>query len=390
MTAAAGDKWKKVGIATATTLSSPGYTIGDTSITVASTTNMPTDTGITVAIDVIDSSGERVAGTYNEYECTVASATSLANFAHVTGSGTNRNYSAGATTRVYIPVSANQVNDMVDGLMVEHDQDGTHGAVTTASINNAGALTQTGASDFVGAMTVKSYDGWITETRTWTYASGAGTNVGTFTVADVDLTGVYQVGNRIKLTQTTVKYAIITKVAFSTDTTVTIYMGTDYTIANAAITSPAYSRDKSPVGFPIDPAKWTVTATSSSDRTNFGNGAWATLTDAITVPIGAWRISLKGWVLVTVTQAATRRALVTLSSDASTETNSQTTVGVGILPASATQVSGHASVSSVTNVNLSASTTFTAMGNLSSTTNANATLSGAVTPTVITAVCTYI
>lgn len=124
MSASASDKFQKVSIATATTLDAPGYTIGDTSITVASTSTWPTDTGITFAIDEVDANGERVAGSYNEYVGTVASGTSVTNVSHV--NGTNRNYTAGTTTRVYIPVSEERENRLVEGITQEHVQDGTH------------------------------------------------------------------------------------------------------------------------------------------------------------------------------------------------------------------------------------------------------------------------
>lgn len=159
MAAANTDKFMEVGSpGTATTLSSPGYTSGvSTSITVGSTANWPTATGIVFAIDeaTTNSAGEevRVDGTYNEFIGTVASATSITNVDYVAGDA-ERTYAAGATTRVYLPVSATRENRLAQGMVVEHDQDGTHGAITTASINNAGALTQTGASNFVGAVTL--------------------------------------------------------------------------------------------------------------------------------------------------------------------------------------------------------------------------------------------
>lgn len=128
MAASASDRFQKVGMSTATTLSAPGYTIGNTSITVASTTNWPTDTGVTFAIDeveTVDGQEVRVAGTYNIFRGTVASATSITNLTYV-GGDANRNYSAGASTRVYILVSYAQMNRLIDGILVEHNQDGTH------------------------------------------------------------------------------------------------------------------------------------------------------------------------------------------------------------------------------------------------------------------------
>lgn len=132
MAASANDLFMEVGSpGTATTLSSPGYTSGvSTSITVGSTSNWPTNTGIIFAIDqaTTDSDGNevRVAGTYNEFEGTVASATSITNVDYV-GGDAERSYSAGATTRVYVPVSAERENRLAQGLAVEHNKlDGTH------------------------------------------------------------------------------------------------------------------------------------------------------------------------------------------------------------------------------------------------------------------------
>lgn len=124
MAANASDMFQKVARSTATTLSAPGYTVGATSINVASTSNWPADTGITFGIDEVDGNGNRIAGTYNIFRGTVGSATQLANLTYV-GGDANRNYSAGATTRVYILVSYARENRLVDGLLVSHDQDGT-------------------------------------------------------------------------------------------------------------------------------------------------------------------------------------------------------------------------------------------------------------------------
>ena len=128
------DYFQKVSRGTATTLSSPGYTIGNASVTVGSTTNWPS-TGITFAIDTVTSAGVRVAGSYNVFRGTVASATSIDNLTYV-GGDTNQNYAAGATTRVYILVSSFQHNRLVDGLLISNDQDGTlkAGAVDVAAV----------------------------------------------------------------------------------------------------------------------------------------------------------------------------------------------------------------------------------------------------------------
>lgn len=85
-----------------------------------------------------------------------------------------------------------------------------------------------------------SADGWIAG-GTWTYASA-----NTITVAS-GAAAIYQVGDRIKWTQTTVKYGVITGVA---DTVLTIAVNTDYVVTNAAITLNYYSHEATPIGFP--------------------------------------------------------------------------------------------------------------------------------------------
>lgn len=88
-------------------------------------------------------------------------------------------------------------------------------------------------------------DGWIDPGETWTYASAT-----TFTVPG-DQTAKYIAGVKIKLTQTTPKYFYVVSSTYGApNTTVTVTGGSDYTIANAAITSPYYSRSERPAAFP--------------------------------------------------------------------------------------------------------------------------------------------
>lgn len=135
-------------------------------------------------------------------------------------------------------------------------------------------------------------DGWIEAGETWTYAA-ADAPTFTFTISG-DLTTKYSAGMRIKLTQTTVKYFIITAVSFgSPNTTVTIYGGTDYTLVNAAITLPYYSMSKAPFGFPLSPAKWTQEyrdTTARNQATPSANVWYNINTASLSIPIGVWRV----------------------------------------------------------------------------------------------------
>jgi len=91
--------------------------------------------------------------------------------------------------------------------------------------------------------------GWKIVKDTWAYASAS-----TITVPS-GAASLYSIGDKLKLTQTTVKYFYVTAVA---DTVLTVTGGTDYTVANATITANYYSKQSSPVGFPTQ--GFTVTA----------------------------------------------------------------------------------------------------------------------------------
>jgi len=140
VSASATDYFMKTGKSTATTLSAPGYTVGNTSINVGTTAELPTDTGIFIMIDEVETVGgveQRVAGTYNVFRGTVSSGTQISGLVYQ-GGDTNRNYSAGATTRVYMTISSYHTNRMIDALLVSHDQDGT---LKAGAVDNAAVIT---------------------------------------------------------------------------------------------------------------------------------------------------------------------------------------------------------------------------------------------------------
>lgn len=89
------------------------------------------------------------------------------------------------------------------------------------------------------------FDGWVTDGALWTYASAT-----TFTVSG-DQTMMFSKGTRVKLTQTTVKFFVVVGSSYAAETTtVTITGGSDYTLANAAISGNYYSYAANPQGYP--------------------------------------------------------------------------------------------------------------------------------------------
>lgn len=114
--------------------------------------------------------------------------------------------------------------------------------------------------------------GWITAGETWVYASAT-----TFTVTG-DKTTKYRKGTKIKLTQTTDKYFYVVAVSYSApNTTVTLAAGSDYSLANATITSPYYSYADCPQGFP----DWFTWAPTSCGFDTFD-------------PVGGYRFCVRG------------------------------------------------------------------------------------------------
>jgi hypothetical protein len=85
------------------------------------------------------------------------------------------------------------------------------------------------------------WDGWLEVTDSWVYASATTVTVPT------DATTKYSVGDKVKFTQTSVKYFYVTAVGA---TTLTLNGGSDYTVANAAISAVSYSKASTPLGFP--------------------------------------------------------------------------------------------------------------------------------------------
>ena len=100
-------------------------------------------------------------------------------------------------------------------------------------------------------------DGWTEAGETWTYYSPTEITVPS------GANSKYQKGDKICLTQTTLKYFNIIGVA---DTLLTITGGTDYTLANVTIVNPKYSKLYNPQGFPTT-FSYTATWSGSGSMT---------------------------------------------------------------------------------------------------------------------------
>ncbi len=115
-----------------------------------------------------------------------------------------------------------------------------------------------GVGDFVGTDYLNALDqlmarditngvpGWVPSPDAYVYVSAS-----SFKVVGLDVTKRFSVGTKISLTDAAAtKYFYVVSSAFSSDTTVTITGGADYSLAGGAITNPRYSHIANPYGFP--------------------------------------------------------------------------------------------------------------------------------------------
>jgi hypothetical protein len=199
---------------------------------------------------------------------------------------------------------------------------------------------------------------------------------------------------RVKLTQTTTKYFIITKVAYSDpSTTLTLFGGTDYELANATIATPYYSTQKAPHGFPLDPDKWTVEhydgagwdqQTSPTQNTWYNPGS-----HQLTIPVGAFIVSYDFAFRISKNSSTSVNGNATLSTANNTESSYEYTVYAEFTGGSGT-MGGYQQAQKEFPI---AVTSKQAMYlNIRSTT-ATATsiaVGGTLAPTIIKAVCAYL
>jgi hypothetical protein len=167
-------------------------------------------------------------------------------------------------------------------------------------------------------------NGWIPLTGTFAYSSA---DSPTFVMStSVDLTGIVGLGMRIKLTQTTTKYFIVTAI---TSNSITMYGGTDYTLTSDAISNVYYSMLKAPFGFPMSVDKWSVTK-KSNDRTLLTTVVVGTVYNLaslkISVPIGSFNLIATGCCFITHTSNNSADFIISLSTSATSISNSDNSV----------------------------------------------------------------
>lgn len=247
-------------------------------------------------IDRVDNNGVSTPTKREYVKITGVSGQTITIGARGEAGSTDQVHSVGAILEFVPDVSSlRQINST---FAVEHSAtDGTHSSALVTTLKATGAEVTTGTEDAkivtpkalkdAGIVAVTPYSDWQTISATLTYSSA---DDPTFVVStDVDLTTIIPVGARIKLTQTTAKFFIVTAI---TSNSITLYGGTDYDLANAAITSPYFSTVKAPLGFPLDPDKWTVviTSTSQTQQVSPAQNTWYNHTSGV-LHIGVWNVT---------------------------------------------------------------------------------------------------
>jgi len=117
------------------------------------------------------------------------------------------------------------------------------------------------------------------------------------------------------------------------NTLITFWGGTDFSLANSAITSPRFSNEKVPFGFSTNPEKWSVLYTNTVNQVQASPAAstyYNLGSMSVSIPIGLWDVTLNviGWLDIT-TQASLLCTLSTSTSSASDSSLSSYMVASG-------------------------------------------------------------
>ena len=140
-----------------------------------------------------------------------------------------------------------------------------------------------------------------------------------------DLRDKIRKGTKIKLTQTTEKYFIVVDID---STTIALYGGTDYELTLDAISSVYCSNAKSPIGFPLDPDKWSIKVKDTTARVQSSPVAntWYNLGGiSISLPIGAWSVEYTCEHFAQSSALADQLLKTTLSTSPTAETDKELT-----------------------------------------------------------------
>jgi len=182
------------------------------------------------------------------------------------------------------------------------------------------------------ALKGSALNGWTAYSKVIPTRASADDPTYVLTFVGVDITSIIGVGMRLKWTQnSTVRYGIVHVISFSTNTTLTLYGGTDYNVDDTGthvISDFYYSAEKAPLGFSLDYDKWSVEVNDTAARTQTSPviNTWYNLgAISIDIPIGLWKVSYSLYPYGILTIASTIQVAVTLSTTNNSESDTDYT-----------------------------------------------------------------
>jgi len=142
MAAANTDKFKKAKRRFSTTVDVAGFAQGATTLNLTTTTGLDTDTAITLVIDPGLATEEVITG--------VVSGSDVINCVRGKEGTTDQAHIAGATVAMYF--TETHWDDLINGVLAEHNQDGSHGDITADSITTSSITVTGGGLSPVGSI----------------------------------------------------------------------------------------------------------------------------------------------------------------------------------------------------------------------------------------------
>ena len=182
------------------------------------------------------------------------------------------------------------------------------------------------------ALLTPQQTGWNPDAETWAYHS-VDDPTGYIKIEGKDVSANYSVGWRIMFTNGgNVIKGIITAITYSDPDTILTFLHeidpTDnqalYLLTNSAITENYFSPHKAPLGFPLDPNKWSVKikdTTSTAQATPTANQWYNIGGVGISIPIGLWKIKYSHLWGLQETSGTTVSGKTTLSTGNTTESD---------------------------------------------------------------------
>ena len=183
------DKFKKAKRKFSTTVDVAGIIAGATTLPLTSVTGLDTDTAITLVVSPGETTEEVITG--------VVSGSTLINCVRGKEGTTDQNHIGGDVVAMYF--TETHWDDLIDGVLAQHTQTGTHGAITATSAVvsgalSAGSITVGGVSTVIPAGTINQYAGTSAPTG-WLLADGTAVSRTTYAALFAVTSTTYGVGD---------------------------------------------------------------------------------------------------------------------------------------------------------------------------------------------------